>query len=117
MASPSISTAVWVGLIAVAGVATQTVIVVVVYLDQAIRAAQHDEKLGTVEDLQAAVVAGDVSLPRRDLDEAEINPPVAEHDRHWLARLQATPAQIDLDAVRVNPISWISPTTNPKVMP
>jgi Cu(I)/Ag(I) efflux system membrane protein CusA/SilA len=56
----NLSTAVWVGLIAVAGVATQTVIVVVVYLDQALRAAHEEGKLGTVDALQTAVVEGAV---------------------------------------------------------
>lgn len=56
----NLSTAVWVGLIAVAGVAAQTVIVVVVYLDQSVRGACAAGKLDTAEALQAAVVEGAV---------------------------------------------------------
>jgi copper/silver efflux system protein len=56
----NLSTAVWVGLIAVGGVATQTAIVVVVYLDQAIRAAWSEQRLQTVSDINAAVVEGAV---------------------------------------------------------
>lgn len=54
----NLSTAVWVGLIAVAGVATQTSIVVVVYLDQALKQALRDQKLTSENDISTAVIAG-----------------------------------------------------------
>jgi Cu(I)/Ag(I) efflux system membrane protein CusA/SilA len=54
----NLSTAVWVGLIAVGGVAAQTGIVVVVYLDQAWREARDAGRLRTVDDIDAAVVEG-----------------------------------------------------------
>jgi Cu(I)/Ag(I) efflux system membrane protein CusA/SilA len=54
----NLSTAVWVGLIAVGGVAAQTGIVVVVYLDQAYQAAAAQGRLRCVEDIDAAVVEG-----------------------------------------------------------
>lgn len=54
----NLSTAVWVGLIAVAGVATQTSIVVVVYLDQALRAAYGENQLKNAADINTAVISG-----------------------------------------------------------
>jgi Cu(I)/Ag(I) efflux system membrane protein CusA/SilA len=54
----NLSTAVWVGLIAVGGVAAQTGIVVVVYLDQAFQAALSQGRLRTGEDVDRAVVEG-----------------------------------------------------------
>jgi copper/silver efflux system protein len=54
----NLSTAVWVGLIAVGGLAAQTGIVVIVYLDQAYRSALDQGLLRTAEDIDAAVVAG-----------------------------------------------------------
>jgi Cu(I)/Ag(I) efflux system membrane protein CusA/SilA len=54
----NLSTAVWVGLIAVGGVAAQTGIVVVVYLDQAHQAALEQGRLRSAEDIDAAVVEG-----------------------------------------------------------
>lgn len=54
----NLSTAVWVGLIAVGGVATQTSIVVVVYLDQALRSAHSENKLTHAEDIYTAVITG-----------------------------------------------------------
>jgi Cu(I)/Ag(I) efflux system membrane protein CusA/SilA len=54
----NLSTAVWVGLIAVGGVAAQTGIVVVVYLDQAYRSALEQGRLRSPEDIDAAVVEG-----------------------------------------------------------
>ena len=54
----NLSTAVWVGLIAVGGVAAQTGIVVVVYLDQAYREALQAGRLRTLEDIDAAIVEG-----------------------------------------------------------
>jgi Cu(I)/Ag(I) efflux system membrane protein CusA/SilA len=54
----NLSTAVWVGLIAVGGVAAQTGIVVVVYLDQAYQAALDQGRLRGPEDIDAAIVDG-----------------------------------------------------------
>jgi Cu(I)/Ag(I) efflux system membrane protein CusA/SilA len=54
----NLSTAVWVGLIAVGGVAAQTGIVVVAYLDQAYKDALKQGLLLAVADVDAAVVAG-----------------------------------------------------------
>jgi copper/silver efflux system protein len=56
----NLSTAVWVGLIAVGGVAAQTVIVVIVYLDEALRRALEHGGLQRIEDVDAAVVEGAV---------------------------------------------------------
>jgi Cu(I)/Ag(I) efflux system membrane protein CusA/SilA len=54
----NLSTAVWVGLIAVGGVAAQTGIVVVVYLDQAYQEALAAGRLRGPEDIDAAIVEG-----------------------------------------------------------
>ncbi len=54
----NLSTAVWVGLIAVAGVATQTAIVVVVYLDQAVKEAHQSGRLGNPGEIGEAVMEG-----------------------------------------------------------
>jgi Cu(I)/Ag(I) efflux system membrane protein CusA/SilA len=54
----NLSTAVWVGLIAVGGVAAQTGIVVVVYLDQAYQSALEQGRLRSAEDIDAAIVEG-----------------------------------------------------------
>jgi Cu(I)/Ag(I) efflux system membrane protein CusA/SilA len=54
----NLSTAVWVGLIAVGGVAAQTGIVVVVYLDQVFDEWRNQGRLKTVEDVDHAVIEG-----------------------------------------------------------
>jgi Cu(I)/Ag(I) efflux system membrane protein CusA/SilA len=54
----NLSTAVWVGLIAVGGVAAQTGIVVVVYLDQAFGEALAQGRLRTGDDVDSTVVQG-----------------------------------------------------------
>lgn len=54
----NVSTAVWVGLIAVGGVAAQTGIVVIVYLDQAYREWSSQGRVRTFADLEAAIVEG-----------------------------------------------------------
>jgi Cu(I)/Ag(I) efflux system membrane protein CusA/SilA len=54
----NLSTAVWVGLIAVGGVAAQTGIVAVVYLDQALDDRRAQGTLRTIEDVDQAVVDG-----------------------------------------------------------
>jgi copper/silver efflux system protein len=54
----NLSTAVWVGLIAVGGVAAQTGIVVVVYLDQAFNEWRSQGRLRAPEDVDSAVLQG-----------------------------------------------------------
>jgi Cu(I)/Ag(I) efflux system membrane protein CusA/SilA len=54
----NLSTAVWVGLIAVAGVAAETGIVMVVYLDEAFERYMREGRIHKPEDVDAAVVEG-----------------------------------------------------------
>jgi Cu(I)/Ag(I) efflux system membrane protein CusA/SilA len=54
----NLSTAVWVGLIAVAGVAAETGIVMVVYLDEAFARHMREGRIRTPADVDAAVVEG-----------------------------------------------------------
>ena len=54
----NLSTAVWVGLIAVAGVAAETGIVMVVYLDEAFERYMREGHIQKPEDVDAAVVEG-----------------------------------------------------------
>ena len=54
----NLSTAVWVGIIAVAGVAAQTGIVMVVYLDEAFLRWQREGRIRTPRDVDAAVIDG-----------------------------------------------------------
>jgi Cu(I)/Ag(I) efflux system membrane protein CusA/SilA len=54
----NLSTAVWVGLIAVAGVAAETGIVMVVYLDEAFARYMREGRIHLPEDVDAAVVEG-----------------------------------------------------------
>lgn len=54
----NLSTAVWVGLIAVGGVAAQTGIVMVVYLDEAFNRYRAEGRLKTPDDVDAAVLEG-----------------------------------------------------------
>jgi Cu(I)/Ag(I) efflux system membrane protein CusA/SilA len=54
----NLSTAVWVGLIAVAGVAAETGIVMVVYLDEAFNRYMREGRIQKPEDVDAAVVEG-----------------------------------------------------------
>jgi Cu(I)/Ag(I) efflux system membrane protein CusA/SilA len=54
----NLSTAVWVGLIAVAGVAAETGIVMVVYLDEAFTRFMSEGRIQKPEDVDAAVVEG-----------------------------------------------------------
>ncbi|HET9358766.1 MAG TPA: efflux RND transporter permease subunit [Vicinamibacterales bacterium] len=54
----NLSTAVWVGLIAVAGVAAETGIVMVVYLDEAFDRYMREGRIQGPEDVDAAVVEG-----------------------------------------------------------
>jgi copper/silver efflux system protein len=54
----NLSTAVWVGLIAVAGVAAETGIVMVVYLDESFARYMREDRIQKPEDVDAAVVEG-----------------------------------------------------------
>ena len=54
----NLSTAVWVGLIAVAGVAAETGIVMVVYLDEAFERYMREGRIQKPDDVDAAVVEG-----------------------------------------------------------
>ena len=54
----NLSTAVWVGLIAVAGVAAETGIVMVIYLDEAFARYMREGRIRTPDDVDAAVVEG-----------------------------------------------------------
>ena len=54
----NLSTAVWVGLIAVAGVAAETGIVMVVYLDEAFERYMREGRIQKPQDVDAAVVEG-----------------------------------------------------------
>jgi Cu(I)/Ag(I) efflux system membrane protein CusA/SilA len=54
----NLSTAVWVGLIAVAGVAAETGIVMIVYLDEAFDRYMREGRIGAPDDVDAAVVEG-----------------------------------------------------------
>jgi Cu(I)/Ag(I) efflux system membrane protein CusA/SilA len=60
----NLSTAVWVGLIAVAGVAAETGIVMVVYLDEAFERHRREGQIRLPEDVDAAVVEGAVTRVR-----------------------------------------------------
>ena len=54
----NLSTAVWVGLIAVAGVSAETAIVMVVYLDEAFARFMAEGRIQTPEDVDGAVIEG-----------------------------------------------------------
>jgi Cu(I)/Ag(I) efflux system membrane protein CusA/SilA len=54
----NLSTAVWVGLIAVGGVAAQTGIIVIVYLDQVFHEWRAGGRLRSVDDVDSAAVEG-----------------------------------------------------------
>jgi Cu(I)/Ag(I) efflux system membrane protein CusA/SilA len=54
----NLSTAVWVGLIAVGGVAAETGIVMVVYLDEAFDRYEREGRIQRLEDVDAAVIEG-----------------------------------------------------------
>jgi Cu(I)/Ag(I) efflux system membrane protein CusA/SilA len=60
----NLSTAVWVGLIAVAGVAAETGIVMVVYLDEAFTRYMREGRIKSPTDVDAAVVEGAASRVR-----------------------------------------------------
>ncbi len=60
----NMSIAVWVGVIALAGVAAETGVVMIVYLDDAYHKRQAEGRLRTLEDLRAAVMEGAVQRVR-----------------------------------------------------
>jgi Cu(I)/Ag(I) efflux system membrane protein CusA/SilA len=60
----NLSVAVWVGIIALAGVAAETGVVMIVYLDEAYEKRKTAGALGTRADLHAAVVEGAVQRVR-----------------------------------------------------
>ena len=60
----NLSTAVWVGMIAVAGVAAETGIVMVVYLDESFNRYMREGRIKKPEDVDAAVVEGAASRVR-----------------------------------------------------
>ena len=60
----NMSVAVAVGFIALAGVATQTAIVMIVYLDEAYFHAKREGRMKTLEDLEASVIYGAVQRAR-----------------------------------------------------
>jgi Cu(I)/Ag(I) efflux system membrane protein CusA/SilA len=58
------SIAVWVGIIALAGVAAETGVVMIVYLDDAYNTRRAEGRLRTLDDLREAVVEGAVQRVR-----------------------------------------------------
>ncbi len=60
----NLSVAVWVGLIALAGVAAETGVIMIVYLDEAYERRKREGKLATVKDLYEAVLEGSVQRVR-----------------------------------------------------
>ncbi len=60
----NLSTAVWVGVIALAGVAAETGVVMIVYLDEAYANARTEGKMDTMGDLEEAVMEGAVQRVR-----------------------------------------------------
>ena len=63
----NISVAVWVGIIALAGVAAETGVVMIIYLDEALEIWRREGKLKTVKDLYDAVMYGAVQRVRPKL--------------------------------------------------
>jgi copper/silver efflux system protein len=60
----NLSIAVWVGIIALAGVAAETGIIMLVYLNEAYRKAKAEGRLKTLSDLTETVIAGSVMRVR-----------------------------------------------------
>ncbi len=60
----NLSVAVWVGLIALAGVSTEIGVVMIVYLDEAFRVRREEDRLNTVRDLIEATIDGAVKRVR-----------------------------------------------------
>jgi Cu(I)/Ag(I) efflux system membrane protein CusA/SilA len=59
-----LSVAVWGGIIALAGVAVETGVVMIVYLDEACERRLHDRWMSTQEDLYQAIIEGAVQRIR-----------------------------------------------------
>jgi Cu(I)/Ag(I) efflux system membrane protein CusA/SilA len=59
-----LSVAVWVGIIALAGVAAETGVVMLVYLDEAYERRMHEGRMTTVHDLREAIMEGAVQRVR-----------------------------------------------------
>ncbi|MCI0529698.1 MAG: efflux RND transporter permease subunit, partial [Nitrospira sp.] len=60
----NLSVAVWVGLIALAGVATEIGVVMIIYLDEAFKKHQEEGRLNTMQDLIEATIEGAVKRVR-----------------------------------------------------
>ncbi|MBI6547056.1 MAG: efflux RND transporter permease subunit, partial [Cyanobacteria bacterium NC_groundwater_1444_Ag_S-0.65um_54_12] len=60
----NLSVAVWIGLIALAGVATETGVVMIVYLDEAFERWRREGKMNSLQDLAAAITQGAVQRVR-----------------------------------------------------
>ncbi len=60
----NLSVAVWVGLIALAGVATEIGVVMIIYLDEAFKKHQEEGRLNTIQDLIEATIEGAVRRVR-----------------------------------------------------
>jgi Cu(I)/Ag(I) efflux system membrane protein CusA/SilA len=60
----NLSVAVWVGIIALAGVAAETGVVMLVYLDEAYERRVREDRMETVQDLREAVIEGAVQRVR-----------------------------------------------------
>jgi Cu(I)/Ag(I) efflux system membrane protein CusA/SilA len=60
----NLSVAVWVGLIALAGVATEIGVVMIVYLDEAFKKNREEGRLNTMQDLVEATIEGAVKRVR-----------------------------------------------------
>ena len=68
-----LSTAVWVGLIALVGVAAETGVVMLIYLDESWQRWRDEGRLNTVEDLRMAVLEGAVQRVRPKLMTVAMN--------------------------------------------
>ncbi|MDE3050619.1 MAG: efflux RND transporter permease subunit, partial [Nitrospirota bacterium] len=60
----NLSVAVWVGIIALAGVAAETGVVMLVYLDEAYERRVREARMATVDDLREAIMEGAVQRVR-----------------------------------------------------
>src|SRR5438067_12817719 len=60
----NLSVAVWVGIIALAGVDAETGVVMLLYLDHAYERHQREQRMNNLEDLEAAVMEGAVQRIR-----------------------------------------------------
>ena len=60
----NMSVAVWVGIIALAGLAAETGVVMIIYLDEAYERSKKENSMNTVEDLNSAITEGAVQRVR-----------------------------------------------------